>query len=325
MTRIKDNVSSNEQSGNEQSGSNTPVRVMLCWTATTLHTGFIVAKALHLYEENNLDVDIITPDMDNYSIDTSVRDLVEAGTIDFGISYQDCVTFARAKQMPIVAVAAIIQHNTSGFASPASSNIRTPKDFIGKKYGAFVDPAEEAIMTKLLAPYGRTARDVTFVPAGMQDFFQGTQQNLFDFSWVYEGWTGMEARVKGIDLNYIALRDIDPAFDYYTPVLITSETYLKNCNATARTFVKAVKEGYEWAIAHPEDAAVILHKYDNRLDPALLEKSMEYLVPKFQEDASEWGVMKDVVWERYTKWLQDNGFIDSSFTIEGAYTNTLLQ
>ena len=48
--------------------------------------------------------------------------------------------------MPVKAIAAIIQHNTSGFASPAEKNIKTPKDFESKKYGGWGSPMEEAML-----------------------------------------------------------------------------------------------------------------------------------------------------------------------------------
>ena len=35
----------------------------------------------------------------------------------------------------ITAVAAIVEHNTSGIISRKSDNINSPKDLVGKKYG----------------------------------------------------------------------------------------------------------------------------------------------------------------------------------------------
>ncbi|SHH94520.1 NMT1/THI5 like [Clostridium grantii DSM 8605] len=43
--------------------------------------------------------------------------MAAANTAQFGISYQEAVTFARLEEAPVVCIAAIIQHNTSGFAS----------------------------------------------------------------------------------------------------------------------------------------------------------------------------------------------------------------
>jgi ABC-type nitrate/sulfonate/bicarbonate transport system substrate-binding protein len=63
----------------------------------------------------------------------TVEQLVATGRLDFGISYQEGVTQARVEGVPIVFIAAIVQHNTSGFASRVEEGITSPRDFIGKK------------------------------------------------------------------------------------------------------------------------------------------------------------------------------------------------
>jgi ABC-type nitrate/sulfonate/bicarbonate transport system substrate-binding protein len=114
------------------------VTVILDWTPNTNHTGLFVAKDKGYYEQEGLDVNIIQP-----SADTAAA-LVAAGKGDFGISFQEEVTYAKTADtpLPIKAIAAVIQHNTSGFASPATKNIKTPKDFEGKTYGGWGAPSE---------------------------------------------------------------------------------------------------------------------------------------------------------------------------------------
>jgi ABC-type nitrate/sulfonate/bicarbonate transport system substrate-binding protein len=60
------------------------------------------------------------------------------------------VTLARADNVPLVSIAAVIQHNTSGFASPAGLNVTGPADWEGLRYGsfgsAFESPPLEVLM-----------------------------------------------------------------------------------------------------------------------------------------------------------------------------------
>ena len=51
--------------------------------------------------------------------------------------------------IPVVSVGAIIQHNTSAFASLKKDNMTSPKDFEGKRYGGWGGPAEEATLKQL--------------------------------------------------------------------------------------------------------------------------------------------------------------------------------
>jgi ABC-type nitrate/sulfonate/bicarbonate transport system substrate-binding protein len=96
------------------------ITVILDWVPNTNHTGMYVARDQGYYEEAGLEVEIIQPS------EGGSADLVAAGKGDFGISYQEQVTYARTadESLPIVAIAAIIQENTSGFAAPSDKNIR---------------------------------------------------------------------------------------------------------------------------------------------------------------------------------------------------------
>ena len=49
----------------------------------------------------------------------------------------------------ITAVAAIVEHNTSGIISRKSDNVASPKDLVGKKYGTWNDPTELAMLKNL--------------------------------------------------------------------------------------------------------------------------------------------------------------------------------
>lgn len=109
------------------------ITVLLDWIPNTNHTGMYVAKEKGYYTEEGLSVDIIQPSEGGSAA------LIAAGQGEFGISYQEQVTYARTTKepLPIKAIAAIIQHNTSGFASPTERGIKSPKDFEGKKYGGW--------------------------------------------------------------------------------------------------------------------------------------------------------------------------------------------
>ena len=72
------------------------------------------------------------------------------------ISYQEDVTIARtsADPLPIKAIAAIIQHNTSGFATYEGKGIKSPKDFEGKTYAGWGGPGEEAVLNAVMTKDG---------------------------------------------------------------------------------------------------------------------------------------------------------------------------
>ena len=294
------------------------VTFVLDWTPNTNHTGIYVALDMGYFEDAGLDVEIIQP------AEGTAEQLVAAGTAQFGISYQENVTFARAQGMPIVSLAAVIQHNTSGFISMKDEGIMSPADFEGKKYGGWGTEIEETTVKYLMEQNGADPSKVEIVTMGDTDFFASADAGEVDFSWVFAGWTLMDARIKGYDVNYFDMVDYSEVFDYYTPVIIASEDSINNNKKMVEQFMAAAAKGYEYAIENPENAARILLKYAPELDESLVMESQAYLADKYIEDAPYWGFQDKAVWDRYTNWLLENGFIDEQLDTGKAFTNEYL-
>jgi ABC-type nitrate/sulfonate/bicarbonate transport system substrate-binding protein len=295
------------------------VTVLLDWVPNTNHTGIYVAKDKGYFEEEGLDVNIIQPS------DGGSADLVAAGKGDFGISYQEEVTYSKTSDtpLPIKAIATIIQHNTSGFASPKTKNIMSPKDFQGKKYGGWGSPSEKAILKALMEKDGADFSKLTMVDIGSVDFFTSVQKNV-DFSWIYYGWDGIGAETKNVPLNFIKLTDIDKNLDYYTPVIITNENIIKNDPELVKKFLKAVSKGYNYSIDKPLDAVKSLIKYAPETDAKIAEASQKYLAKEYKAEASNWGEMKESVWTNYSNWMFDKGLLKKKLDVKNAYTNEFL-
>lgn len=293
------------------------VTVVLDWTPNTNHTGLYVAKDQGYFKEQGLDVEIIQPG------DTGADQLVASGKADFGVSYQEGITQARVQGVPLVSIAAVIQHNTSGFASPVAKNIKTPKDFEGKTYGGWGSPVEKAVIDSLMKTENADVKKVDIINAGDADFFTMVKKDV-DFAWIYYGWTGVEAELRGEKLNMIYLTDYSKKLDYYTPVLATNEKMIQNDPETVKAFVKAASQGYQYAIDQPDKAADILIKAAPDLDPKLVKKSQQWLADKYQDDAKQWGKQKLEVWENYANWMDDHGLLEGKFDPKKAFTNDFL-
>lgn len=295
------------------------VKVLLDWVPNTNHTGLYVAKDKGYYTDEGLDVEIIQP------AEGGSADLIAAGQGEFGISYQEQVTYAKTADnpLPIKAIAAIIQHNTSGFASPAAKNIKTPKDFEGKKYGGWGSPVEEAMIKALMDKEGADIKKVTMVNIGASDFFTSTQKDV-DFSWIYYGWDGIASKVKNQPISFIKLQDVEKNLDFYTPVIIAKDDLLKNDPELAKKFLRATSRGYEYAIQNPEDAVNSLLKSAPEIDKTIAIESQKYLANEYKADAPRWGEMKQEIWENYSNWLFEKKLITKRLNVNEAYTNEYL-
>lgn len=309
---------SNKNTKNQDSNLE-KVTVVLDWTPNTNHTGLYVALDKGYYKEEGLDVEIVQPS------DGSASTLIATGKGDFGVSYQEDVTYALTSDepLPIKAIATIIQHNTSGFASPSSKNIKTVKDFENKTYGGWGAESEKATLNAVMSNNGADFNTVKLVDIGEDDFFTSTKGEV-DISNVFEGWTCIEGKLRGEDVNFIATRDLDKRLDYYTPLLITNNSILNDNPDLVKKFLSATTKGYEDCISQPEESAKILLKYAPEINEDLAIESQKYLADKYIDDASRWGEMKDSVWNNYTDFMKEYKLINKDMKASDAYTNEFL-
>lgn len=297
----------------------TKVTMMLDWVPNTNHTGLYVAKHKGWYADEGLEVDIVEPSAEG----TIPVQLVAAGKADFGISYQEEVTHARAEDISVVSIAAIIQHNTSGFASLEEKGITRPRDFEGKTYGAFGSPMELPMLKAMVECDGGNVDTVQFIQKGWDPFLAALGRGI-DFVWIFYGWEGIEAEIKEVPLNVVMMTDWECVPDYYTPVIIASEEAIADRPEVIRRFMAATAKGYEYAIAHPQEAADILLEYAPETDAELARQSQEWLSPRYQAEATQWGEQKLEVWQRYVEWMHERGLIPKAINPEKAFANQFL-
>jgi ABC-type nitrate/sulfonate/bicarbonate transport system substrate-binding protein len=304
-------------SGNSASGKLKDVKVVLDWTPNTNHTGLYVAKDQGYYEEAGLNVEIIQPG------EGGADQMVASNAVPFGISYQESVTQARTQGVPLVSIAAVIQHNTSGFAAPVDRGIKSPKDFEGKKYGGWGSPVEEAVMKSIMELDGGDVSKVQNINMGNADYFTAVKRDI-DFAWIFYAWTGIEAELRGEQLDMLYVKDYSKSLDYYTPVIATNEETIKNDPELVKAFMSATSKGYQYAIDQPEKAAEILSKAVPELDKELVLASQKWLSPRYQDDAAQWGVQKAEVWKNYADWMYERELLDKPLEADKAFTNDFL-
>lgn len=307
--------------GCKQSPKATPLRkikLVLDWTPNTNHTGLYVAQELGYFKEAGIEVEIIQPGQN------SAEQIVASGNAQFGISYQESVIRARLENIPLVSLAAIIQHNTSGFASLKQTGITRPKDFAGKRYGSSGWPSELEILKSVMAADSSSIEKVKIVE-GVYDFFSTIGRDA-DFEWIFWGWDGMEAKRRGIELSFIPIKDLNPVFDYYTPVIICNDKMIQADPELTRAFMAAVSKGYQYCIKNPDAAADILISAVPELgaNSQQIKLSMAYLKDQYQADAPRWGEQRHEVWQGFVDWMFNKRLIRTGVKADNMFTNDFL-
>ncbi len=298
----------------------TPITFCLDYTPNTNHTGIYVAQEQGFFAEEGLDVTIVQPAED------TAEAMLGTGQAQFGISYQDYIANSYAGgNTGLVAVAAVIQHNTSGIMSPKELGVTSAKGMEGLRYATWEMPVEQATVKQVVEKDGGDFSKVQLVPYTVDDEISGFKADLFDTVWVYEGWAVQNAIVQGYEANYFSFISIDDVFDYYTPVIAANTAFCEENPEVVKAFLRAAKKGYEFAIADPDAAADILCTAVPELDPALVKQSSSFLAGEYQSDAASWGLIEADRWSAFFQWLNDNNLVETPLDVNAGWTMDYLE
>lgn len=302
------------------SEATTELSLVLDYTPNTNHAGIYAAQALGYYGEEGISLTIVSPPEDGADA------LVGAGSVQLGISYQDVMAnyLASDTPLPYTAIAAIVQHNTSGIMSRKEDGIDRPRAMEGHSYATWNQDVEQATIRDIMTADGGDYSKLELVPYAVDDDVAGLRANAFDSVWVYEGWAVQNAELQNLAYNYFPFIDYDDSLDFYTPVIAANNDFLEQHGDVARAFIRATRKGYEYAVSNPAEAARLLVEAVPELDSQLVTKSMEYLAGKYVDDASEWGTFDGERWARFYQWLNENGLVETELALDAGFTNDYL-
>lgn len=312
------------QNGTEKNNGTAKITFCLEWTPNTNHTGFYVAQAKGYFKEAGIEVTIVQPP------ENGAAAMCAAGQAQFAIDAQDTLApaLSRSEPLGVTAVAALIQHNTSGILSRKGEGLDTPKGLEGKTYATWENPTEQAILKDVMAKDGGDFSKVNLIPNKVTDEAGALREKQIDAVWIYYAWGGIATELSGLEFDYFDLRTQNSIFDYYTPVLIANNTYLKQNPEQAKAFLNAVKKGYEYAIDNPEEAAQILIDGDTtgslRDSKELVVASQKWLASQYKAETERWGYIDPARWDGFYGWLSENDLVENALPAGTGYTNDYL-
>lgn len=302
------------------SSSLTKVTFVLDWTPNTNHTGLFVAKKEGFYKKEGLDVNLIQP------ADGDASTLVGSQKAQFGISAQDTLApnFSE-KKIPILAIATLLQHNTSGILSRKGEGLHRPKGLEHKTYATWDSPIEQAMLKNVMKKDQNSAfSKVTLIPNNIVDEPLALKEKQADALWVFYGWGGIKATLDHVPTDYFSFKTLNPTFDYYTPVIIANQSFVKTHPALTKKFLKATKKGYEYAITHEKKGVKDLLQASPELDYPFALKSQRWINTQYKADEKRWGYIDQKRWDRFYSWLNENHLVTHPISAHAGFTNKYL-
>lgn len=316
--------SKNNEKSPEDNTELEKVVVSLDWTPNTNHTGLYVALANGYFKDAGFDVQIVQPPEGDAIAACS------SGQVQYAVGYQDLLApaFTSETPMDVTAVAAILQHNSSCIISKDGAGMESPKGLEGNEFLTWESPVELAMMENVVTKDGGDWSKVKLIPNTVTDEAQDVNANPNHAIWVYYGWGVINAEVNDIDVDTFFFKDINPVFDYYSPVLVANNTYLKENPEKAKAFLAAVQKGYEFAIDKPEEAAQILIDGDDtgslQGSEKLVVESQKYMADEYIADAEKWGYIDPARWNAFYNWLNDEKLVTEAIPENTGFTNDYL-
>lgn len=308
-----------QPNGQNKTEGNEKIRIVLDWTPNTNHTGLYVAAEKGFFAEKGIDVEIMQPP------EGGAEMLVGGGGAEFGISFQDYIApnYASDNPMPFTAVATIIQHNTSGIISLKDKGIEKPADLAGHTYATWDLPIEKAIIDKIVTDDGGKFEDIKLIPSTVTDVVTALQTDV-DSVWVYYAWDGIATQVKNLETNFLNFADYGIELDYYNPVIIVNDDYAKGNTEVVKKALEAIKQGYEFAIENPDEAAGILMEAAPELDEEIVKESQKWLAGQYKAEVERWGYIDQSRWDAFYGWLFENNLIEKEIPEGMGFTNEYL-
>jgi len=291
------------------------VYVRLKWIYQAQFAGFFTAEQKGFYREQGIDV-ILTPG----GAESPSIQMVAGGGEQFGVTGMSQLMEARAKGVPVVALAVIYRKNPLIWFS-VNEDVNSAEDLVGRKVGVTIGSNSDILFKAMLKKAGIDIEKVERVPV------------TYDISPVltgqvdaYEGYIinqPVTAREKGFE-TYI-INPVDYGVNFYADTLFTTEKIIKENPDLVKRFVKATLEGWEYAYSHPDEAVNYTLMYSDQLtrehETAMMQASLELLRP----DDKPIGTIDREVLEEMHDLLISNNILKNPLDLDSLYTTQFLE
>lgn len=295
------------------------VSIILDWYPNAVHTFLYAAAEQGYFAQEGLRVSFKMPPNDP----TDGLKLVAAGKETFCIYYQPDTLVARAQDIPVVSVAAIVRHPLDVLMAPAALGVRSPRDLVGRTVGYPTIPTDISYVSVMVAGAGGDPSKVRFQDVGYDLIAAITTRRVDAIIGGYINHEKLVLEKQGIPMTVLRLQDFGVP-DYYELVLLTAEKTLNQDPEMVRAFWRAAGRGFDWVKAHPKEAIDMLMRLQAQeypLEKDVETRSLQILLPLMDDGSARFGAQSRDGYVRLGVWLGLEGVLPKSVDADKAFVN----
>ena len=281
------------------------INLALDWTPNTMHAGYFIAEAEGYFKADQLDVEFITPEDDNYTV-TPAKKLADKQVHVAVAPSESVISFNTLPEtIPLVAIAAVLQDDASAIVTRSDSVVTRPARLDGKTFASYRARFEDDIVRQLVRAEGGEGTFTVSTPERLE-MWRAVVDGSADATWVFLPWEGVLAQHQhNITFNAFRLKDYRIPYGY-SPLLITHQDFIEQEPDMLQIFLRAVEKGWRFVHDRPGRAAEILHmhiSHPNFQDLTIVEDSLTLLQPSILGSTRRWGFMDGSRWLAWVEWM----------------------
>ena len=290
------------------------VSLRLPWIINAQAAGPFTALEKGFFEEEGLKVTIKPGGPDANSLT-----LVAAGSDNFGLHDTGSLILARAEGLPLISIATFWQKHPGCVFALEESGIKTLKDFEGKKLG-FKEGGPWILTQAMLTANGVDLDSIKklSVGFGIAPIMTGDVDLLTAFCTNEPLATAREGKPAVAFLPY------DYGIETSAEALFTTDKYLAKNSDVATGMVRAIRRGWDDALANKEDAVNIVLKYGGKeldFDQQLQQlEAQESFILTPDAEAHGIGYMTEARWQTAEDILHDQGILETDVDVTEVFT-----
>jgi NitT/TauT family transport system substrate-binding protein len=296
------------------------VTLRLDWAFGAEHAPIFLAQEKGFFRDEGIDLQILPGE--GSSVTTK---LVGNRDADFGYATADQVLVARARDLPVVSTALILQVNPTALIFLKKNPVRDPRtDLYGKTIGVQLKSTtgrQWDALKKILkldpTKFKEVPADGALVPllaSGRIDVGVGFYFN-----------DALKLRASGEDVDWILLEDL--GLKMYSTALITNDELLREKPDLVRRMTRAFVKGWQYSEAHPDEALAAFIKSNPDTDKKFAAlKLPEVLKLAKSDDVAKNGIghSTEAGWANLQKQLIAMGLQQKPTDLSKVFTNQFL-